>query len=314
MKDLSIIIPAYNEEGSIVETLETIKENIPVKYSYEIIVIDHFSSDRTSEIAQNAGANVLRYDGASVADLRNFGAARASGQIIIFLDADVHLTPTWKKNIESVIDEISNGVRKLTGSWVSVPEHSSWIEQYWFEPQQRKENTHINSGHMIIKKTLFEELGGFDVNLETGEDYEISMRAKRNGVEVTEEPLLKVIHEGYPKTLSDYFKREVWHGKGDAVSLKAIFSSKVAILSAIFILLHIALLFELLYFHAHHATIYVTCIGIVLIPFISSWVKFNKEKIFTRIINSFLFYVYFFARGISLLNRLIHKKSQKRHR
>ena len=49
------------------------------------------------------------------------------------------------------------------------------------------------------------------------------------------------VHEGYPKSLVEFAKREFWHGKGDATSIKPLFQSKVAMVALIFVALHVAL-------------------------------------------------------------------------
>ncbi len=310
---LSFIIPAYNEEQNISITIEMIKKYVPTKYEYEVIVIDHGSSDNTFNLAQEAGAQVYRRSGGTVAGLRNYGVRRASGDIFIFIDADVHLTSEWSTNISSVIDALYNGERMLTGSWVCVPVNASWIERNWFEPQQRNKNTHINSGHMIVSRENFEELGGFNEELETGEDYDISMRALKLNMKVIDDHKLKVLHEGYPENLWDFMKRELWHGKGDASSLRMLAASKVAVLSIVVFSLNIVLLSGLMIFDNINF-VYGAGVCIFLICTLSSYVKFKREAIGVLITNIILYYVYFIARGCAVLFGLFSNKIQKRER
>ena len=160
--DLSFIIPAYNEEKNISKTLEMIRKHVPSNLTYEVIVMNHASSDNTAFLAKESGAKVVSLEGGTVANLRNNGADKALGTIFIFLDADIRLTQEWGKNINAIIEKLNSGKRMLTGSWVSISENENWIEKYWFEPQQKKSNTHINSGHMIIGRDQFYLLGGFN--------------------------------------------------------------------------------------------------------------------------------------------------------
>ncbi len=310
---LSFIIPAYNEEQNISITIEMIKKYVPTKYKYEVIVIDHGSTDNTFNLVLEGGAQVYRKNGGTVGNLRNYGVEKASGDIFIFLDADIHLTPEWSANIDSVIDALYNGERILTGSWVCVPENTSWIERNWFEPQQRNKNTHINSGHMIVSRENFKELGGFNGELETGEDYDISMRALKLNMKITDGHKLKVLHEGYPKNLWNFMKRELWHGKGDASSLRMLAGSKVAILSMVVLTLNIILLSGLLIFKNINL-VYGAAVCIFCICILSSYVKFKREEISVLITNSFLYYFYFTARGCSVLFGLFSNKIQKRER
>lgn len=310
---LSFIIPAFNEEGNIEKTVELIKKHTPKEFAFEIIVINHGSSDNTAFLAQKSGAMVINKPKGTVADLRNHGSEYAAGIIYIFLDADIHLTQEWQNSITPIIQRILDGERLLTGSWVSVSENGSWIEKYWFKPQQHRVNTHINSGHMIIGRELFQEIGGFNAGLETGEDYDISMRAKSKGIVVIEEPKLKVIHEGYPKSIKEFVKREYWHGRGDGASLSTFIHSKVALTSFLFMVLHIVLIVYLLV-KFNLTPIYIILSLISLICIATSVNKFKRENIYVILMNSVMYYMYFWSRGLSLISGLAFRKIKKRHR
>ena len=310
---LSFIIPAYNEEENISNTIEMIQKHTPSQFNYEIILVDHGSTDKTTELANKKGARVFTVHDGTIADLRNHGTKNASGNIYIFIDADVHLTHEWEKNIGATIALLSNGERLLTGSWYCIPDKPNWIEHFWFKPLQKVENTHINSGHMIISRDLFNEIGGFDNMLETGEDYDISMRAKEHGIQVVDNHSLKVIHEGYPKGLKEFMLREYWHGKGDATSLKAIVKSKVALLALLLIILHGLLLYSI-YVPLNINVTYGYVFFIAAICIGASYVKFKRESFVVISINSILYYFYFLSRAGSLLAGLFSGQIKKRQR
>ena len=88
MKDrkVSIIIPAFNEEGTIGKLVNQIKERNP---DAEIIVVNDGSEDDTSKVAQNSGAIVYShpYNIGNGAAIKN-GIRRATGDILVFMDAD----------------------------------------------------------------------------------------------------------------------------------------------------------------------------------------------------------------------------------
>ena len=176
--DLSFIIPAYNEAENIENVITSIKLYVPDVYQYEVLVVDHGSKDNTVKLAEANGAKILSHPEGTIAGLRNLGVKNSTGCILVFLDADILLTQDWKVNIGKVITSLLAGERIITGSWYSVPDNPNWIEKFWFKPLERGDNSHINSGHLIISRQLFDEVGGFDEQLETGEDYDISVRAK----------------------------------------------------------------------------------------------------------------------------------------
>ena len=310
--DLSFIIPAYNEAENIENVITSIKLYVPDVYQYEVLVVDHGSKDNTVKLAEANGAKILSHPEGTIAGLRNLGVKNSTGCILVFLDADILLTQDWKVNIGKVITSLLAGERIITGSWYSVPDNPNWIEKFWFKPLERGDNSHINSGHLIISRQLFDEVGGFDEQLETGEDYDISVRAKAANIRLIDDVRLKVIHAGYPKSLFEFAKREFWHGKGDATSLKSLFQSKVAMVALLFVALHIALItFSVV---GNEIAVYFLSAGIIGVVEGMVCLKYRTEAIGTIIVNSFIYYVYFWARGLSVLSLPGIRNVQKRMR
>ena len=91
--DLTVTIPAYNEEASIRDTIKSVKMHAP---KCEIIVVDDCSTDRTNEIARNEKARVIRH-----AKNKGYGAALKTGMLaartkyVAFLDADMTYDPKY---------------------------------------------------------------------------------------------------------------------------------------------------------------------------------------------------------------------------
>jgi glycosyltransferase involved in cell wall biosynthesis len=102
--DVSIIIPTYNSESTLEDCLWSIIKNKTVK-SYEILVCDAGSSDRTLEIAKRYADNVLM--GKPKMINRNIGIENAKGRIILFTDSDCLVPIDW-------IDKLSDGLVKCS--------------------------------------------------------------------------------------------------------------------------------------------------------------------------------------------------------
>jgi glycosyltransferase involved in cell wall biosynthesis len=94
-KKLSAIIIAKNEEETIGDCLES------VKWADEIVVIDNGCTDRTPQIAKEMGARVYDYqtEGIDYSAWRNFGAEKAIGEWLLYVDADERVSPLLKKEI-----------------------------------------------------------------------------------------------------------------------------------------------------------------------------------------------------------------------
>ena len=91
---ISVIVPAYNEERYIGETLNNLNwaKDCLLKrkgISTEIIVVDNGSTDSTVSIALSSGAKVIKESQPNIARARNVGANGASGDLLVFIDADV---------------------------------------------------------------------------------------------------------------------------------------------------------------------------------------------------------------------------------
>src|SRR5690349_13481262 len=88
----SFVIPTLKEESVLEKLLNNLKEI--TDFSYEIIVSDGGSQDKTQEIANRLADKLVVYKGAkrqTIAQARNMGAREASGEFLIFLDADVFI-------------------------------------------------------------------------------------------------------------------------------------------------------------------------------------------------------------------------------
>lgn len=87
---ISFIIPAYNEEQLLGRTLAAARA---LPESFEIVVADDASTDRTAAIAREHGARVVAVAKRQIAGTRNAGAREATGDMLIFIDADTVVTP-----------------------------------------------------------------------------------------------------------------------------------------------------------------------------------------------------------------------------
>jgi glycosyltransferase involved in cell wall biosynthesis len=295
---ITFIIPAYNEEISLPKVLESIVRHMPPTLAYEIIVADNGSQDGTVKVAKSFDVIVFVDDMATVGGLRNRAADIATGRVLVFLDADIQLTPSWAKNIQRVYQSLIENPWQVTGSRCGIPASESWIEKYWFKPLLEIEAKYINSGHLITTRELFNRLGGFDDQLESGEDYAFGMSAAAANALVINNPSLVVVHEGYPKTLLQFIRREIWHGRGDCKSLKSIIKSKVAIASIAFASLNICSLVILLF--SNHLLLGASgfiLAGILCVAF--SIYKHGACSFKSIIVVSALFYLYLFSRFMS---------------
>ena len=91
---ISFIVPAYNEEALLGRTLAAVHHAArALGESFEVVVADDASTDRTAEVARANGARVVPVNNRQIAATRNAGAKAASGELLVFVDADTLVTP-----------------------------------------------------------------------------------------------------------------------------------------------------------------------------------------------------------------------------
>ena len=301
---VSFIIPAFNEEDCIAETLQSIVDG-EIKLPYEIVVVDHSSTDKTAEIAAAMGAVVITATGGTIAGVRNLGVLNSKGDLLVFLDADVSLTERWFKAFVTVTEQLLSDPMIVTGSHCNAPDNGNWIERYWFNNYVHElETSNLGTGHMITSRKLFESVNGFDDSLVTGEDYSFCMKVLKNAGKIINNKELYVVHRDYPENCWRFIQREAWHGMGDVSSLKAIMYSKVAIASLIFMALHVAALLATFVPAIPLDIAPVACLAIAGLLLFSSWKKYKHCSYFVILVNSAVFYLYFLGRSLSFLKAL----------
>jgi glycosyltransferase involved in cell wall biosynthesis len=243
VKNITFVIPALNEEKNISDTINSIKSAVK-QLNYEILVIDNGSIDNTIKIVKSLGASTLEYPDVTIAELRNMGVKNSSGDLICFIDSDVSVGDSWENELQIFLRSLKNSNLFVTGSRCEIDSNNeTFVEKNWFQLLQSSKNNYINSGHMITTRGTFDQIGGFDAALKTGEDYDFCKRADSLDIPIIENKKLRAFHRGYPKTIEQFFLREAWHGRSDIESTNNFLKSRTAQISLVN---SIALLFFLL--------------------------------------------------------------------
>jgi glycosyltransferase involved in cell wall biosynthesis len=302
--DVSVIIPAYNEESVIAETLGAVHASLRDRLGYEIIVADHGSDDDTRLLAKREGARVIEApDAPTIGALRNLAVERARGQLLVFLDADIIVTSAWGVRLTKILPCVGPGSRTLTGSIALPLPDSSWIENYWFS-RRVPAGTHLGSGHMIIRSDFFHELGGFDPSLRTGEDYDLSRRVVSAGGDIVVDQSLAVTHLGFPKTVVEFVRREAWHGLSDFGSISKVRASRVALATLGWLGLHVLFAVGLISGIGVLAVFAIVSTGTLC--GVSSALRFENRSLREWIIATSLFYLYYLGRALSFFRSILH--------
>ena len=297
MSKISVIIPAFNEEEYIQETLSALKHS-----KLEIILVDNGSTDRTVEIAQQEGVKVIKFPVGTIAAVRNKGVSESNGDILVFIDSDVRVTFGWHEKLLFVAEELTNVPNMITGSRYKSPENKSILNKYWYTELTQYEANYINAGHLIVTRELFDKIQGFSEHLETAEDYDFCQKAVRAGAVIRNNPDLVVTHDGYPQSLISFVQRERWHGRQDVETLNLFLNSKIAWFASLnLILLLVALGLTL---SGTYVAIPVYFVLMYAVSFFLTVYKFGFKKINYMLIMPVIFYFYLCGRSLALVDRL----------
>ncbi len=301
-KIASVIIPAFNEEKHIQNTLQA----LTLKTGLEIIVVDNGSTDRTAEIANQQGVKVIDFPSGTIAAVRNRGVEASTCDALVFIDADIRVAPGWHEKLVEVVQRLRESPLMVTGSRVQSTEKNNYLLKYWFSQLTAYNAPYINSGHLITSRQLFDRIQGFSEQLETAEDYDFCQKATVAGAVIHNDPALVVMHDGYPESLLGFIQRERWHGRQDVESWQLFLGSKIAWFASInLILLLIAVIATLMGFLQALPVYFILMFGVTLLLTIY---KFGLQKINYLLIMPVIFYFYLCGRSLALIDRLTGRK------
>ena len=211
---MSFVIPVRNDAARLAHCLASIRANRPLGSEVQVIVADNGSTDGSAEVAARAGADVLVLPGLPVARLRNEAAARATGDVLAFVDADHEIGPEW---IASALDGLSATGAGGIGTLCHAPAQATWVQRAYDRLRQRSgdviEVEWLGAGNLAVRTDAFRAVGGFDTTLETCEDVDLCNRLREHGLTLVNEPRMYNIHFGDPPTLRRLFMGELWRGR-----------------------------------------------------------------------------------------------------
>lgn len=200
MSEVSVVIPVYNSERYINEAIDSlIKQSFQ---DYEIIAIDDGSTDGTANVVKKYAGKVkyIYQQNMGPASARNRGIKEANGRYIAFLDADdvsekdrlETQVNAFKKNKDAGLVYSSLSFINEKGNKISGIHRSKQYDSETFLGKMFTRNIMVSASVVMARKSLIEELGGFDENIHLSEDYDMWLRmAKNNSIVYIDVPLVR---------------------------------------------------------------------------------------------------------------------------
>lgn len=215
--EFSVIVPAFNSGRTLDFCLEALERQGLGRERFEIIVVDDGSTDNTAALAQQYEIRYVFQENHGPASARNAGVAVASGEIVLFTDADCMPCPDWVQ--EMVCPFSDSGIVAVKGRYRT--RQTQWMARFAqmeFEDRYDMLQKHdtidmIDTYSAAFRKDVFLRTGGFDTSFPkaNGEDAELSYRLASDGCKMVFNPKAVVFHT-HPSTLVKYLKIKFWRG------------------------------------------------------------------------------------------------------
>lgn len=213
--EVSVIIAAYNEADCIGTCLESLLDQ--THPSYEVVVVDDGSTDDTPKIAERFGVRVLRgtHRGPGVA--RNIAVPRTSGDILVFVDADMSFDREFLEKLTEPIKR--NGVvgtftkEEYVANWDN-PWARCWTINCGLPDKRRHPADYPDADNVFraIRRSDFLQVGGYD-DMGYSEDHSLS---RKLGCKAVHAPGAVCFHSN-PGSLKDVYLSARWFGRGDQI-------------------------------------------------------------------------------------------------
>jgi glycosyltransferase involved in cell wall biosynthesis len=211
---VSVVVAAYNEEEHIGRLVSSLRSQTLAPQ--EVIVADDGSRDRTAEVAESAGASVLRLSHRGPAVARNVAAERATGDVLVFLDGDMSCAPEF---VERLVEPIADGraIGTYTQDMYLGNPENRWARAYaalrWSPPDRLLPDLPERwDNFRAVLRERFLDVGGYD-DIGYGEDK--TLAAKLDELALVAPGAVCFHYQ--PGRIREVFENGRWVGRGPAV-------------------------------------------------------------------------------------------------
>lgn len=187
--EVSVVIPAYNEEDNILKTLSSLAAST-TKKRLEIIVVNNNSVDRTEELVKATGVSCIRETKQGITQARNAGLAVAKGKYIVNADADTIYPPEW---IDEMVQPLcNNGIALTYGKFSFIPIARTTRMTYFFyeyladftrtmNTKYKEEAVNVYGFNSAFRREQGLQVDGFNHPPGTNEDGWLALKLRNKG-------------------------------------------------------------------------------------------------------------------------------------
>lgn len=203
MAPVTVVIPVRERADLLRATLRTVAEQ--TSPPAEVIVADDGSSDGSAQVAEQAGARVLRGAGWGAAGARNAGLAAARGERVLFLDSDDLLVPTALERLGAALDAAPDAPFAYGRALAALRAADGWRPEGLIaaergelaDPLALFARNAVPSAGALVRTGAAREAGGYDASLAFSEDHDFFVRLALSGAPA-HVPAVVAIHRRHP--------------------------------------------------------------------------------------------------------------------
>ena len=217
---VSVIVCTHNGERTLSQCLDRLHW---LSYpDFELIVVDDGSTDASAEIARAHGANLIQTEHRGLSFARNAGVAKATGEVIAFLDDDAYPDPDWLHYLAAALR--ADGHAGVGGPNIPPEDDGLVADCVAAAPGgpihvliSDREAEHVPGCNMAFRRAALEEIGGFDERFRVaGDDVDVCWRLQESGKTLGFSAGAVVMHRRRDSVWR-YLKQQYGYGKAEAL-------------------------------------------------------------------------------------------------
>lgn len=226
-RTVSIVIPVKDRAEELGRCLQSIAGiNYPQEL-LQVIVVDDGSTDLSATVARDSGALVIPSGGTGrgPAAARNVGARAATGEILAFIDSDCTASPGW---LAELLPAFTDPGMAAVGGQVDGMCTASAVDRYEavmsslsLGNRERLGSTgddtfYLPSCNMLVRRSLFTGVGGFEDSMHVGEDVDLTWRLRDQGWTIAYLPAGRIFHE-HRSSICSFMSRRFDYGTSEGM-------------------------------------------------------------------------------------------------
>jgi mycofactocin glycosyltransferase len=222
---ISVVIPVKDRAVELSRCLASIARIDYPREMLQVIVVDDGSSDDSPHVARQAGALVVPSGGTGrgPAAARNAGARAATGDLLAFIDSDCTASTGWLVElVPSFVDPKTAAVGGQVDGMCTdgaVDRYEAVMSSLSLGGRERSGGTgddtfYLPSCNLLVRRTLFLGVGGFEDSMHVGEDVDLTWRLRDAGWTITYLPAGRVLHE-HRSTIRSFMSRRFDYGTSE---------------------------------------------------------------------------------------------------